>query len=171
VQHVALGLLAQMLPPHSADAEREAACNLLGWAAELHEIGTAVAHIDHHKHGAYLLDHADAAGMSMTEMHRLSLLVLGQRGKVHKLVDADFDDALLVRQLVALRLAVILCHARRDPDTKGLQLACEDGPRRRCVLRSPPGWSARFPQSAHLLGEEEVAWQKTPWAFSYKPGG
>jgi exopolyphosphatase / guanosine-5'-triphosphate,3'-diphosphate pyrophosphatase len=27
-------------------------------------------------------------------------------------------------------------------------------------------WSAAYPQSAHLLREETVAWQKTPWTFA-----
>ncbi len=168
VQRVALALLRQMLPAALSQEEHEVATAQLGWAAELHEIGTAVAHVDHHKHGAYLLDHMELSGFSMTEMHRLSLLVLGQRGKPHKL-DADLDDGLLVRQLLALRLAVVLCHARRDPDTQGLLLSCDDGPKRRLVLRSPAGWMGRFPQSAHLLREEENAWQKTPWSFSYSP--
>ncbi len=110
----------------------------------------------------------DVSGFSMSEMHRMSLLVLGQRGKPHKL-EADFGDVLLVRQLMALRLAVVLCHARRDPDLQGLQLACDDGAKRRFSLRSAGDWAARFPQSAYLLAEEENAWQKTPWAFSYKP--
>ncbi len=166
VQRVALALLAQTLPAALSAEEREAASAQLGWAAELHEIGTAVAHVDHHKHGAYLLDNMDVSGFSMTEMHRLSLLVLGQRGKPHKL-EADFGDSLLVRQLMALRLAVVLCHARRDPDTASLQLACDDGSKRRFTLRSPAAWASRFPQSAHLLREEESAWQKAPWSFSY----
>ena len=27
-------------------------------------------------------------------------------------------------------------------------------------------WARQYPQSAHLLREEGVAWQKTPWSFS-----
>ncbi len=134
----------------------------LGWAAQLHEIGSAVSHSDYHKHGAYILDNADAAGFTMNELHRLGLLVLGHRGKLRKL-DISLDDEVFVMQLLALRLAVILCHARRDPDLQGLQLAWGDPQVLRLDCRA--GWCEAYPQSAHLLREEEQAWQKTPWTF------
>jgi len=121
-----------------------------------------ISHSDYHKHGAYILDHADAAGFALFELHRLGLLVLGHRGKLRKL-DADFGDELFVHQLLALRLAVILCHARRDPDLGGVSLrALPQG----LVATVRPDWAAAFPQSAHLLREETIAWQKTPWTFS-----
>jgi exopolyphosphatase / guanosine-5'-triphosphate,3'-diphosphate pyrophosphatase len=69
---------------------------------------------------------------------------------------------LFVHQLFCLRLAVILCHARRDPDLKGLQ-ACAAG--RQVAISMRPEWAQAFPQSAHLLREEVLAWQKTPWTL------
>ena len=68
----------------------------------------------------------------------MSLLVLGHRGKLRKL-EADFEDRLFVQQLLCLRLAVILCHARRDPDLKGMQLKWEAEPGRRFWLSCRPG--------------------------------
>ena len=93
------------------------------------------------------------------------LLVLGHRGKLRKL-EADFEDRLFVQQLLCLRLAVILCHARRDPDLKGMQLKWEAEPGRRFWLSCRPGWAEAFPQSAYLLQEEVLAWQKTPWTLA-----
>ena len=91
-----------------------------GWAARLHELGVHISHDDAHHHGAYVLEHVDAP-LSMVELQRLSLLVLGQRGKLRKL-EPWLGDELLVKQLVCLRLAVLLCHARRSsPQTIGLQ--------------------------------------------------
>ncbi|MDP3799442.1 MAG: exopolyphosphatase [Polaromonas sp.] len=136
----------------------------LQWAAQLHEIGSQISHSDYHKHGAYILDNADAPGFALPELHRLSLLVLGHRGKLRKL-DVDFEDRVFVQQLLCLRMAVILCHARRDPDLKGLQLECSAEPGRIFVLNCRPGWAEAFPQSAHLLREEVLAWQKTPWTL------
>jgi exopolyphosphatase/guanosine-5'-triphosphate,3'-diphosphate pyrophosphatase len=133
----------------------------LEWAATLHEIGSAISHSDAHKHGAYIIDNADAFGFTHGELHRLSLLVLGHRGKLRKL-DADFGDVPFVHQLLCLRLAVILCHARRDPDLKGLALRA-DG--RQVTLAMRPDWAHAYPQSAHLLREETVAWQKTSWTL------
>jgi len=134
----------------------------LAWAAQLHEIGSRISHADYHKHGAYILDNADAPGFAQSELHRLGLLVLGHRGKLRKL-EADFGDDLLVQQLMCLRLAVILCHARRDPELQGLRLRA-DG--KAVTLSFKPEWARAFPQSAHLLREEIVAWQKTPWSLA-----
>ena len=157
--------LFAMASPAVLDTEMLQSQRKLAWAAELHEIGCKISHTEYHKHGAYILDNADAPGFAVHELHRLSLLVLGHRGKLRKL-EADFDDRVFVRQLLCLRMAVILCHARRDPDLKGLHLAWDDEPARRFILTCRPGWMEEFPQSAHLLREEVLAWQKTPWTVS-----
>jgi exopolyphosphatase/guanosine-5'-triphosphate,3'-diphosphate pyrophosphatase len=151
----------------STGAGKERLLRKLRWAAELHEIGSHISHSDYHKHGAYILDNADAMGFSLSEMHRLSLLVLGHRGKLRKL-DAALNDKDLVLQLLTLRLAVILCHARRDPDLDGLVLRPGDpgGSTIRLTCRSE--WAQTFPQSAHLLREEVLAWEKTPWKLEIK---
>lgn len=157
VARTACALFTQAAPPGSERASRK-----LEWAARLHEIGCRISHSDYHRHGAYILDNTDAAGFAVPELHRLGLLVLGQRGKVRK-IDADLQDPLFALQLLSMRLAVALCHARRTPDTAGVSLQVE-GPRFR--LRTRPGWAALFPQSAHLLREEVQAWQKTPWELA-----
>ena len=146
------------------DAQVQRAQRKLGWAAQLHEIGCQVSHNYYHKHGAYILENADAPGFAVQEMRHLSLLVLGHRGKLRKL-EADFENRLFVQQLICLRLAVILCHARRDPDLKGMQFKWEDEPGKRLWLTCRPGWAAAFPQSAYLLQEEVLAWQKSPWTL------
>lgn len=151
--------LFRQLRPHGSQASSE---STLLWAARLHEIGSAVSHSDSHKHGAYLLDNADALGFTQDELHRLSLLVLGHRGKLRKL-EADFEDEAFVHQLLCLRLAVILCHARRDPAVEGLLL---HGAGRELRLSLPRGWAAAWPQSAHLLRQEALAWQKMPWSLA-----
>jgi exopolyphosphatase/guanosine-5'-triphosphate,3'-diphosphate pyrophosphatase len=134
----------------------------LDWAAQLHEIGIAISHSDYHKHGAYILDNTDAPGFAVPELHRLGMLVFGHRGKLRKL-DIDFEDALFAHQLICLRLAIILCHARRDPQIAGLQLS---GSGRKVTLKVPSAWARNYPQSAYLLKEEVTAWQKTPWVFA-----
>ena len=155
VARIACQLFDQAAPAGSERASRK-----LDWAARLHEIGCRISHSDYHRHGAYILDNTDAAGFAMPELHRLGILVLGQRGKVRKLVEVDLNDAGFALQLLCLRLAVALCHARRDPDTEGLQLQVKGN---RFVLAARRGWAAGYPQSAHLLREEMLAWQKTPW--------
>jgi len=138
----------------------------LGWAAQLHEIGSRISHSDYHKHGAYILVNSDAMGFSLSELQRLSQLVLGHRGKLRKL-EIDFEDEEFMEQLLALRLAVILSHARRDPDLNGLKLARDPGSEKTFALSCHARWAQSYPQSAHLLREEVLAWQKTPWTLSF----
>ena len=90
------------------------------------------------------------------------MLVLGHRGKLRKL-EGQLGDERFVQQLLCLRLAVILCHARRDPELEGLVLAGKGAGFR---LTVPPDWARHFPQSAHLLREEGIAWQKTAWSLA-----
>jgi exopolyphosphatase/guanosine-5'-triphosphate,3'-diphosphate pyrophosphatase len=89
--------------------------------------------------------------------------VLGQRGKLRKL-ETWLDDELLVKQLVSLRLAVLLCHARRDPDHRSIHLQFKP---RHIRLVADVGWAHRHPQSAWLIQEEALAWQKVGWRLSY----
>ena len=162
VGQVACHLLRQMRatdPP----AQLDRSLRKLLWAAHLHEIGSLISHSDYHKHGAYVLDQSDAPGFAQHELHRLSLLVLGHRGKLRKL-DADFEDEVFVHQLLCLRVAVILCHARREPDLNGLQLQRGMGSHH-ITMECRADWALAFPQSAHLLVEEVLAWQKTSWAL------
>ena len=128
----------------------------------MHEIGSHISHSDYHKHGAYILDNADALGFAVAEMQRLGILVLGHRGKLRKIEAALAEEGLRM-QLVALRLAVILCHARRDPEIQGMVLRRDANGM--LSLRYPAAWAFKYPQSAYLLQEEVVAWQKTAWTF------
>jgi len=154
VAAVAGQLFAQALPEHEGTGARK-----LGWAAQLHEIGCRISHSNYHRHGAYILDNTDVAGFAQHELHRLGALVLGHRGKVRK-IEADLGDTLFAVQLLCLRLAVILCHARRDPDLHGMTLGLDGS---RFSLRARTGWAASYPQSAYLLREEIEAWQRTGW--------
>ncbi len=134
----------------------------LAWAARLHEIGAHISHSSAHRHGAYILDHVDAPGFSLPELHRMSLLVLGQRGKLRKL-GAALEDELFAKQLLCLRLAVLLCHARKDPDIDAVRLSYA---RRQFRFESARGWAQQYPQSAWLLHEEADHWSRTPWRLT-----
>jgi exopolyphosphatase/guanosine-5'-triphosphate,3'-diphosphate pyrophosphatase len=92
----------------------------------------------------------------------LSLLVLGHKGKLRKL-DVDFDDDSFIFQLISLRLAVILCHARIDPEYAYLSLGISADTDQCFELKMEPLWAQRFPQSNHLLQQEVISWQKTRW--------
>ena len=167
VAKVACVLFSQLLAGRAGKLSEDDQLQMrkLEWAAQLHEIGVQISHSDYHKHGAYILDNADAVGLSLPQLHRLGQLVLGHRGKLRKL-DLDFDDGIFILQLLSLRLSVILCHARRDPDIHGLRLTLEPSKPQEITLACRRGWAAAYPQSAHLLNEEVLAWQKTRWSLS-----
>jgi exopolyphosphatase/guanosine-5'-triphosphate,3'-diphosphate pyrophosphatase len=157
--------LQDLIPevPATSTVTRQRYLKKLHWACQLHETGMRISHSDYHKHGAYILDNTDLPGFTLNELHRLSQLVLGHRGKLRKL-ESEMEDSTFVQQLMALRLAVILCHARRDPELSGLEITC-DALHRTVRLTVSNEWSDLWPQSAHLLLEEKSAWQKTEWAL------
>ena len=159
VSTVSTALFSQVA---AVDAQNERYSQKLAWAARLHEIGTHISHDRSYHHGAYILDNVDAPGFSFPELHRMSQLVLGQRGKLRKL-EQSLSDELFAKQLMCLRLAVLLCHARQMPEYESIRLSYKPGSFK---LTSNPGWAKRYPQSAWLIGEEVIAWQKTAWKFT-----
>lgn len=159
VSEVSMALFEQVA---AGDGPNERYSQKLAWAARLHEIGTHISHDRSYHHGAYILDNVDARGFSIPELHRMSQLVLGQRGKLRKL-EQSLQDELFAKQLVSLRLAVLLCHARQLPEHQSIKVTFKGNGFK---VSTNPGWARRYPQSAWLLGEEVQAWQKTAWKFT-----
>ena len=133
----------------------------LGWAALCHEVGSAISHSESQKHGAYIVDNTELMGFAQSELHRLSLLVLGHSGKLKKL-DADFSDEGFIYQLISLRLAVIFCHSRSMPVLKNISFERAEST---FLLSLPSAWQQAFPQTSYLLEEEVLAWNKTNWSL------
>ena len=167
VKQTAITLFKGVLDKSTCEADRALRLERkLGWAAHLLEIGTRISHSDFHKHGAYILDNADLPGFSMLELHRLSQLILGHRGKLKKL-EIELKNPEFMIQLMSLRIAAILCHARREPDLKGIQLKISSDNKTGFVIHCKKSWIQQWPQSAHLLREECIAWQKTTWQLDF----
>ncbi len=133
----------------------------LAWAAALHECGFAISHNDYHKHGAYLVQHSDLAGFSTTDQERIAALILGQRGNLKK-VAAALEDTDRAGKILALRLAVIFCHARRAVDPPRWTLRSTRGA---IELGVDADWLARHPLTQHLLDEEAAQWDKVGVRF------
>ena len=152
VARAAQHLFAAALPEAGVEARRE-----LLWACALHEIGMMVSHHDHHRHSAYVLAHVDAAGYSQSQQRRLGELVLGQRGGLRKL-EHRLDEEDYAWQVLCLRLAAILCHARGDVDTDAIDLRRKDT---LAVLRFPADWFDAHPRTLHLLREDASAWARS----------
>ena len=99
--------------------------------------------------------------------------MLGQRGKLVRPEEAvDWESVSWVQQLCALRVAVILCHARRDPLLTGISLRCRSkNGSPRLVLAVPSAWAQQSPQSWHLLEEEAQIWARAPWQLVLETEG
>lgn len=154
VERTAVALLGQMikldLPEHEDDV------HFLRWAVSLHEIGLSVAHSEFHKHGAYIIGHADMPGFSKRDQARLALLVLGQRGKLQKLASMPAGDANW-RLVFCLRLAVLLHRARDDHPLP--ELSVRESPVG-FELDVPPGWPNAHPVTASALTDEALLWRR-----------
>lgn len=149
-----------------AMGEQQMHTRKLRWAAQLHEIGSMISPVDAHIHGAYILEHTEPQGFAQSELHCLSLLILGHRGKIKRL-EADLSNRIFTMQLLCLRLAVIMCHARKKPNLRGIQLSTAAN---KITLTLPGYWPGKYPQSYYLLDEETLAWQKTSWQLELLTG-
>lgn len=115
------------------------------WAAQLHEIGLAIAHAQYHRHGAYLLSNSDLPGFSKQEQDNLSLLVRAHRRKFPVL---EFSQTPAEERPRLLRLAILLrvsCVANRSRSqaapTEIKATAAADG----MSLQFPSGWLDAHP--------------------------
>lgn len=148
-----------------AEASRDQA-QLLEWAALLHETGMSVSHIGFHKHGAYILQHADMPGFSAGEQTRLALLVYGSRGGLAK-VETALADSQIRAQLLSLRLAVLLHHARTTIAVPRLRLKI----RGRIRFGISKRWLEGHPLTAHLLAKERAQWASLGYAWKTPQAG
>lgn len=148
--------------PHAAEVERSAlklleqvesewaltgreGARLLSWAALLHEIGLVIAHDGSHRHGEYILRHAELFGFSQTDQKLLAALVRLQRGKfAHGALD-DLPEAWKtpVQKLAILFRLAVLLHRSRAP---GLRIPLKIAASGKTVrLEFRPGWLDRHP--------------------------
>ncbi len=115
VQQTALSLFDQVAAEWHLPAEARA---MLSRAAQLHELGLAIAHSQYHVHGAYVLEHSDISGFSQQEQRVLASLVRTHRRGIPKSAFDAIPDRLLARTkrgAALLRLAVLL-HRSHEPD-------------------------------------------------------
>ncbi|MDI3260637.1 MAG: exopolyphosphatase [Sinobacteraceae bacterium] len=143
VERTALKLLEQAAT--GWQLPRADSLRLLAWAALLHEIGLVIAHEGSHRHGEYILRHADIFGFSQTDQKLLAALVRLQRGKFAESVLDDVPEPWrtpLARLAILFRLAVLL-HRSRTPKLR-LPLRLEVAGRSLRLVFGR-GWLARHP--------------------------
>ena len=118
-------------------------------------------HPDYHRHGAYILEHSDGAGFAQHQLDRLGALLVGQRGGLRKIAERLADET-LCDQLLCLRVAVLLCHARRAATLDGVRLMRADGAWR---IEVPATFASAHPRSMLLLADEAAHWSRVERAL------
>jgi exopolyphosphatase/guanosine-5'-triphosphate,3'-diphosphate pyrophosphatase len=159
---LAAEFLAQMPKPNHESRSDNLA--LLGWAANLHEIGLSISHNGYHKHSAYIAANADMPGFSKNDQARLAALLLGHTGKLGKLSNnANFTDW---RMLFCIRLAYVLCRSRSDellpdvkvknPDSESFEVAIDRE------------WAQAHPLTEFSLRKEAAEWERIGYRYTVK---
>ncbi len=127
---------------------------LLGWAARLHEIGLDIAHAHYHRHGAYLLEHADLPGFTRQEQQLLAMLVGSHRRSFRRKAFAGARGQRrrqAMRLAVILRLAVLLNRSRAGDEPPPVRLEAHE---RSLRLLVPAGWPDANPLTVADLAKE-----------------
>ena len=151
VRATALMLFDQVSETGLLERERR----MLGWAAQLHEIGLMIAHNQHHRHGGYVLAHMDLPGFSRQEQGALSVMVRLHRRKFHT---AMIEESIYVRSDALglltrlLRLGVLLNRGRTPIELPKISIAIERA--RSMKLAIPRAWLADHPLTAADLEQE-----------------
>jgi exopolyphosphatase/guanosine-5'-triphosphate,3'-diphosphate pyrophosphatase len=127
---------------------------MLRWGARLHEIGLDVAHNGYHRHGAYLLEHADMFGFPREEQLLLARLVGGHRRKLtleglEQLVPPW--DRRAPSLIVLLRLAVLVHRGRSTAEMPEIRLEARG---RALIARFPARWLRDHPLTIADLQHE-----------------
>ena len=148
VEQLAVHLLRQIAP--QADTQ------WLSWAARTHEIGAAIAHDGAHRHGDYIMRNAELAGFSRSEQALLAGLIAAQRGGLKKW-SVELSDVDFAREVLCLRIAALLCHARVDVAMPPCDLVFVN---RQLTWKVESSWALHNPLSSYLLDEEWRAWEK-----------
>lgn len=128
--------------------------DVLGWCADIHEVGLAIAHSQHQQHGAYIVANSDLAGFTRQGQQVIATIIRSQRRKPQR---SQFDalparfqrDARSLTGL--LRLAALL---QRGRSNDALPVICLDPGERSLKMVFPDGWLNRHPLTRTDLEQE-----------------
>ncbi|NNE38202.1 MAG: exopolyphosphatase, partial [Gammaproteobacteria bacterium] len=138
VKSTAAKLFCQLRDPWSLD--KKFSLKFVEWAAEIHEIGLAIAHAQYHRHGAYLIANSDLAGFSREEQGKLALLVRAHRRKFPLIeldgISQDEQDDVL-HLCILLRLAVLFNRSRLYVSLPQIDIKVKD---KKITLEFPQQW-------------------------------
>lgn len=140
----------------------------LEWAAQLHEIGLDIAHHQHHKHGAYIVENADMPGFSQQDQKLLAALVQAHRrkfpSKLFKELAAPWNRHAPTLAWL-LRLAVLLHRGRLADALPPVRLKLNgEG----ALLEFPPDWLPQHPLTVADLAQEAAYLKEAGIKLNYR---
>ena len=138
------------------EIEEEENESMLRWASGLYELGNTISHTQHHKHGAYLIQHSDLPGFTDLTQKRLAVLVRLHRRRIAKDVmnELEPEDArTILRLVILLRLAVILTANRIAKETRFTLTVISDD---HIVLNMGDEWVSKHPLTIANLKAERL---------------
>jgi exopolyphosphatase / guanosine-5'-triphosphate,3'-diphosphate pyrophosphatase len=157
---LAAEFLAQLPKPNHES--RTDNLSLLGWSANLHEVGLSISHNSYHKHSAYIAANADMPGFSKNDQARLAALLIGHTGKLGKLSNnANFSDW---RMLFCIRLAHVLCRSRSDENLPKVKVKSPDPESFEVQLNQ--SWAEAHPLTEFSLRKEAAEWERIGYRYS-----
>ncbi len=168
VLNTAMFLFCEVQEPWQLDDDTHGL--LLGWAAQLHEIGLSVSHSQYHKHGAYLLANMDMPGFSRSDQARVAVLVRAHRRKFPAEEFDQFPDAdaqALWHLAMLLRIAALLHRSRSDA---ALPLFQVNAGNKRLELVFPDGWLDEHPLTRLDLDQESTWLASVGYELVVQPG-
>ncbi len=136
--------------------------DMLIWAARLHEIGLCISHGKYHKHGAYILEHADMSGFSLQEQSELAFLIRSQRRKYPLELLSQFRAKQQKRLLplsILLRLALLFSRNRKNSNVEVKSLEWNDN-KKIVTLKISNQWLEKHPLYLADLDQEQTYQEK-----------
>ncbi len=166
VESTALKLFDQVADAWSLNPEIDR--TMLRWAATLHEAGMFISYSGHHKHGSYLVQHADLPGFSRQDQRVLAALILNHRGQIRlnqlSSVATNRFDA-LVRCILILRISARLHRGRDASGTPRIRTRLTQNS---LHLTFPQDWLDNAPLTKADLYAEQRAFQTVGYTLAFE---
>jgi len=148
-------------------AQDDNVLSILLAACSLHEIGLLLEFKKHQQHGAYIVEQADLPGFSSEERQLLVMLIQQQKSDIS--IDVITNQRLVSvedakRLLMLFRLAIILCHRRRDDILPQYKLKVSQ---KGAGISFPAQWLKQHPLIADELKQEDGYLQSLNLTIKY----
>ncbi len=159
VRRAALSIFSRLVPHDRPELDE--LTRMLGWSADLHEVGRSIAHAAYHRHSAYILENADMPGFSSQDQKQMALMVLSHLGKLSKL-PAGARTHYQWMAILSLRLAALLFRRREDEEALPVEVSVQD---QSIVVKADGEWLTGHPMTDFTLRAETEEWAKVGFTF------